>query len=76
MQLDANLPNFLVQEHNEVNDWRENNLTYIGKGYLKNPFVLDAEGCVRVPDGPGLGVELDIDGLKDILSRPWSSRRG
>ena len=76
VQLDANLPNFLVQEHNEVNDWRENNLTYIGKGYLKNPFVLDAEGCVRVPDGPGLGVELDIDGLKDIMSRPWSSRRG
>ena len=49
IQLDACLPNFLVQEHNEVNDWREDGRTYIGRGYLKDPFVLDKDGCVAVP---------------------------
>jgi len=76
IQLDACLPNLLVQEHNEVNDWREDGRTYIGKGYLKAPFVLDAEGCVAVPQGPGLGVELDEVGLEAIMARPWTVQRG
>jgi galactonate dehydratase len=76
VQLDANLPNFLVQEHNEVNDWREGGRTYIGRGYLANPFELDADGCVAVPDGPGLGVELDEAGMRDVMARPWSEQRG
>jgi galactonate dehydratase len=76
IQLDACLPNFLVQEHNEVNDWREQGKTMIGKGYLKQPFVLDSEGCVAVPSEPGLGVELDEDGLGEIMQREWSTQRG
>ena len=76
IQLDACLPNFLVQEHNEVNDWREGGKTWIGKGYLKTPFVLDEEGCVAVPQTPGLGIELDEDGLKEVMRQPWSERRG
>ncbi|MCC6458599.1 MAG: galactonate dehydratase [Caldilineaceae bacterium] len=76
IQLDAVLPNFLVQEHNEVIDWRENGRTYFGKGYFKEPFVLDDEGCVRVPQGPGLGIELDEEGMAEIMARPWSSQRG
>ena len=76
IQLDAHLPNFLVQEHNEVNDWREDGRTYIGKGYLQEPFVLDDEGFVAVPTGPGLGIALDEDGLVAINSHPWDSRRG
>ncbi len=76
VQLDAALPNFLVQEHNEVNNWREDGRTYIGKGFFKQPFVLDADGCVQVPDGPGLGVELDEAGLERIMAREWSTRRG
>src|SRR4029079_6566525 len=71
IQLDAALPNFLVQEHNEVNDWREGGRTLIGKGYLKTPFVLDDEGCVQVPGTPGLGIELDEDGLREVMARPW-----
>lgn len=74
--LDACLPNFLVQEHNEVNDWRENGKTYIGKGYLKNPFVLDEDGCVAVSHAPGLGIELDEDSLRAIMRQPWSAQRG
>lgn len=76
IQLDAHLPNFLVQEHNEVNDWREDGKTFIGKGYFKEPFVLDNEGYVQVPEGPGLGIELDVDGLSEIMSLPWHSQRG
>jgi len=74
--LDACLPNFLVQEHNEVNDWREGGKTYFGKGYLKDPFVLDAEGCVAVSQQPGLGIEVDEDGLREIMRQPWSTQRG
>ena len=62
IQLDACLPNFLVQEHNEVLDGRTDGRTTFGAGYLKRPFVLDDEGCVAVPDGPGLGIELDEGG--------------
>jgi galactonate dehydratase len=76
VQLDANMPNFLVQEHNEVNDWREGGRTQIGRGYLATPFELDGEGCVAVADGPGLGVELDEAGMREIMSRPWSEQRG
>jgi galactonate dehydratase len=76
VQLDAHLPNFLVQEHNEVNDWREGGRTYIGKGYLREPFVLDDEGYVAVPQGPGLGIELDEAGLAEVHRYPWSGMRG
>jgi len=76
IQLDACLPNFLVQEHNEVNDWRGDGRTVIGQGYLKEPFVLDADGCVAVPQGPGLGIELDEAGMARIMARPWSAQRG
>jgi galactonate dehydratase len=76
IQLDACLPNFLMQEHNEVNDWRGDGRTYIGKGYLKEPFVLDADGCVAVPQQPGLGIELDDAGMREIMARPWSTQRG
>ena len=76
IQLDATLPNFLVQEHNEVNDWRDGAQTLIGKGYLKTPFALDEAGCIQVPQGPGLGIELDEDGLQEVMTRPWQTQRG
>src|SRR5690606_26242359 len=76
LQLDAARPNFLVQEHNEVLDYRDQGRTLFGKGYFKQPFVLEDDGCVAVPDGPGLGVELDEEGLAAILEKPWSEQRG
>jgi galactonate dehydratase len=76
LQLDAHMPNFLVQEHNEVNDTRDGARTLIGQGYFKEPFVLDDEGCVAVPDGPGLGIEIDEEGFAEVMARPWSSQRG
>jgi galactonate dehydratase len=76
VQLDACSPDFLVQEHNEVNDWREDGRTYIGKGFFAEPFVLDHEGCVAVPAKPGLGVELDEAGMAAIMAKPWREERG
>ncbi|MCC2684864.1 MAG: galactonate dehydratase [Paenibacillaceae bacterium] len=75
LQLAASLPNFLIQEHNQVNDCRIGSRTMIGYGYFRNPFELDSDGCVSVPDAPGLGVELDPDGMAEIMSKPWSTTR-
>jgi galactonate dehydratase len=76
IQLDACIPNFLVQEHNEVNTRRVNGRTLIGDGYFKDPFVLDEDGCVTVPQGPGLGIELDEAGMERIMRHEWSVTRG
>lgn len=76
VQVDACSPNFLVQEHNEVNDSRVDGQTIIGRGFFKDPFVLDSDGCIAVPDGPGLGIELDDAGFEEIMSKPWSAVRG
>lgn len=59
IQLDASIPNFLMQEH-----------TTLGEGYLKNPFVFK-DGFVELPTGPGLGIELDEDALEDKLYHDW-----
>jgi galactonate dehydratase len=60
LQLDASIPNFLVQE--QVN---------LGVGYLKEPFVLK-DGFLDLPPGPGLGIELDEEALADkITDQEW-----
>ena len=30
------------------------------------PFVIDEEGMLAVPTGPGLGIELDWDGIERL----------
>jgi galactonate dehydratase len=55
LQLDACIPNFLAQEH-----------VTLGQGYLKQPFEV-VDGHIRLPTGPGLGVELDEEALADKL---------
>jgi L-alanine-DL-glutamate epimerase-like enolase superfamily enzyme len=32
-------------------------------GLVRTPFRLDEEGCLPIPSGPGLGVELDLDAV-------------
>ena len=76
VQLDASIPNFLVQEHNEVNATRDGGRTLIGAGYLRDPFVVGDDGCVAVPNAPGLGVEIDEAGMARIMAKPWSTQRG
>jgi galactonate dehydratase len=81
IQVDACTPNFLVQEHNEVNDSRPSDgqhagKTVIGSGFFKDPFVLDSEGFVSTPEAPGLGIEIDPQGMEKIMAKPWQGIRG
>lgn len=76
LQIDACTTNFLIQEHNEVNDSFENSKIMIGKGYINDPFILDLNGEIKVPDAPGLGIEINRRGLNEIMSKPWSNIRG
>jgi galactonate dehydratase len=64
LHLDACIPNFLAQEH-----------VTLGEGYLKEPFRL-IDGYVKVPEGPGLGIELDEEALADkIYDGSWETPR-
>lgn len=64
LQLDACIPNFLVQEH-----------VTLGEGYLKQPFRVEG-GYISLPTAPGLGVELDEEALASKLSDgDWETPR-
>lgn len=70
IQLDACIPNFLVQEHPGNQDKSD-----LGVGYIKQPFLIK-DGYIDVPTKPGLGVELDEEALKDkIYDGRWSTPR-
>ncbi|MEJ7830825.1 MAG: galactonate dehydratase [Segetibacter sp.] len=62
LHLAASIPNFLVQEQ-----------VSLGEGYLKKPFKLQKDGTVLVPEGPGLGIELDEDQIKDKMGHDWKN---
>ncbi len=62
LHLAASIPNFLVQEQ-----------VSLGEGYLKNPFKLQSDGSVLIPDAPGLGVELDEDAMEDKIGHDWTN---
>lgn len=59
LQLAASIPNFLCQE--QVN---------LGDGYLKKPFQVE-QGHIALPDGPGLGIEIDENLLADKIGHDW-----
>jgi len=62
LNLAASVPNFLVQEQ-----------VSLGEGYLKNPFKLEKDGSVLIPRGPGLGIELDEDQMKEKIGHDWKN---
>jgi galactonate dehydratase len=62
VQLAASIPNFLCQEQ-----------VSLGEGYLRRPFVV-RDGYIDVPTGPGLGIELDEDGVGRQLGHTWRNR--
>jgi galactonate dehydratase len=59
LQIAASIPNFLCQEQ-----------VSLGEGYLKNPFKV-RDGYVDLPTGPGLGIELDEEAMKDKIGHDW-----
>jgi galactonate dehydratase len=63
LQLDACIPNFLVQEQ-----------VSLGEGYLKEPFRLE-DGFLPLPTGPGLGIELDEEALQGKIGHDWKGPR-
>ncbi len=66
LQLDACTPNFLIQEHPARPESK-------GEGFLKRPFVLE-DGYIKVPEGPGLGIEVDEDFvLKNAYPGDWDT---
>lgn len=56
LQLAACVPNFLIQEHFDAfnEPWARDLVTW-------NPTIDPANGHLSLPDGPGLGIELDLD---------------
>lgn len=61
LQLDACIPNFLIQEQ-----------VSLGDGYLKTPFRL-VDGYIELPTAPGLGIELDDDLIASKIGHEWRS---
>ena len=39
----------------------------LAAGLTKNQLTRDEDGLVRVPDSPGLGIELDLDTVREYL---------
>jgi galactonate dehydratase len=62
VQLAASIPNFLCQEQ-----------VSLGEGYLKTPFKV-REGYLDLPNGPGLGIELDEDAMAPQIGHDWTNR--
>lgn len=61
LQLAASIPNFMCQEQ-----------VSLGEGYLKQPFTIQ-DGHIAIPEGPGLGVEIDEVLLADKLGHNWEN---
>jgi galactonate dehydratase len=63
LQVAAACPNFLIQEH-----------VTLGETLLREPWIVEG-GHIRVPDGPGLGIEVDerklaAEGFDGIWDNP------
>jgi galactonate dehydratase len=63
-QIDATIPNFLIQERGT--DTHEN--------MLKNPFRAE-NGFLPIPKGPGLGIEFDEDKFMALVGEPRPYQR-
>lgn len=55
--------NFLIQEHG-----------HLGHGYIKNPFT-DTGGYLSIPEGPGLGIEVDEKAVRRMEWKEWDTPR-
>jgi galactonate dehydratase len=70
LQLDACIPNFLLQEHPAMDEGWD-----LGRGYLKQPFEI-VDGHIAVPKGAGLGIELDDEAIQDkVYDGQWETPR-
>ena len=56
-------PNFLIQEHGSL-----------GTGYLKVPLQVE-QGWLTIPEGPGLGIEVDESAIRAMDWTDWDTPR-
>jgi galactonate dehydratase len=64
LQIAATCPNFLIQEH-----------VTLGQTLLKEHFAIES-GYIKVPDRPGLGIELDENKLRAVkFDGKWDNPR-
>lgn len=61
LQLDACIPNLLAQEHPGMPDHQD-----LGVGILKTPFKIESDGTIKIPRGPGLGIEVDEEAIRKL----------
>ncbi|MCH8318327.1 MAG: hypothetical protein IIA88_07495, partial [Bacteroidetes bacterium] len=40
--------------------------------FIKNDFTIDAEGRIKIPDEPGLGIEIDMNIIKRFGKRIYN----
>lgn len=81
LQVAACVPNFLIQEHFDAfnDDWAQDLVTW-------NPVIDPANGHLSLPDGPGLGIDLNVEVARDhpydpraylnIFAEGWERRLG
>ena len=81
LQLAACVPNFLIQEHFDAfnDDWARDLVTW-------NPAIDPENGHLSLPDGPGLGIDLNVEVARDhpydpraylnIFAEGWERRLG
>ena len=60
MHVMASIPNLLILEQKTL-----------GEGYVKQPFKVE-RGYVRIPTGPGLGIELDEEAIAKLDDPDWN----
>ena len=66
IQVSAAIPNFLITEYFV-------NLEDFGNDIAVNPFKVE-NGYIRVPDTPGIGIELDEEQLSKYPYKPFDPR--
>ena len=66
LQVSTNIPNFLITEYFV-------NLEGFGQEIAHNPFQVK-DGYISIPQGPGLGIELNEDALKQHPYQPFPAR--
>ena len=66
IQVSAAIPNFLITEYFV-------NFEEFGKDVAKNPFQVE-NGYIRIPDTPGIGIELDEEQLAKYPYEPFPQR--
>ena len=70
LQVDTVSPNFTAQEHPSFEDGWD-----LGGPYLKKPFEI-VDGYISIPEGPGMGIEIDEAGIKENqIDGRWETPR-